>query len=173
MLSKLLKKSASSVLTSFRPSTCPEGTPRSFTRCGLAWDKARLGAPGLGGWKSGPFETPAGLFSSCRIWADHRRSNVPKWFFAACHTRHNQRAIGQVLAQGQAASWRSRIAPPGSDSVPVSCRKPDLLSVKTDRLPRDRQEKEGVCLRVSRDRLYWHSGHQPIGSVRWSLVQWR
>jgi hypothetical protein len=23
--------------------------PRAFTRCGLAWDKARLGAPGLGG----------------------------------------------------------------------------------------------------------------------------
>jgi len=23
--------------------------PRPFARCGLAWDKARLGAPGLGG----------------------------------------------------------------------------------------------------------------------------
>ncbi len=34
---RLLKKSASSVLTSFRPSTYPEGTPRAFTRCGPCW----------------------------------------------------------------------------------------------------------------------------------------
>jgi hypothetical protein len=27
----------------------PEGTPQASTRSGLAWDKARLGAPGLGG----------------------------------------------------------------------------------------------------------------------------
>jgi len=32
----MLKKSASSVLASFRSSTYPEGTPRAFTRCGLA-----------------------------------------------------------------------------------------------------------------------------------------
>jgi len=31
--------------------------PRAFTRCGLAWDKARLGAPGLGGWEAWPFWT--------------------------------------------------------------------------------------------------------------------
>ena len=27
----------------------PEGTLPVFARCGRAWDKARLGAPGLGG----------------------------------------------------------------------------------------------------------------------------
>jgi hypothetical protein len=27
----------------------PKRTPRLFARCGLAWDKARIGAPGLGG----------------------------------------------------------------------------------------------------------------------------
>jgi len=32
----MLKKPASGVFTSFRPSTYPEGTPRPFTRCGLA-----------------------------------------------------------------------------------------------------------------------------------------
>jgi hypothetical protein len=74
----MLKKSASIVLASFRSSTYPRrfsevGTaggafpfakthytgerphevrcvpPPVFTRCGLAWDKARLGASGLGG----------------------------------------------------------------------------------------------------------------------------
>src|SRR5438445_13116732 len=39
------------------------------------------------------------------------------------------------------AGWRSRIAPPGSDLVPVSYRKQNLSSVETDRLPRDRQGK--------------------------------
>ena len=34
--SRLLKKSAGSVLASFRRSTYPKGTPRAFTRCGLA-----------------------------------------------------------------------------------------------------------------------------------------
>src|SRR5713101_8553931 len=33
---RLLKKSANSVLAPFRPSKYPEGTPRAFTRCGLA-----------------------------------------------------------------------------------------------------------------------------------------
>ncbi|THJ21175.1 MAG: hypothetical protein CAF45_012980 [Nitrospira sp. CG24E] len=33
---RMLKKSASFVLASFRPSTYPEGTLRIFTRCGLA-----------------------------------------------------------------------------------------------------------------------------------------
>jgi len=32
----MLKKSASVVLASFRPSRTPEGTPQAFTRCGLA-----------------------------------------------------------------------------------------------------------------------------------------
>jgi len=32
----MLKKPASSVLASCRPSTYPEGTPRACTRCGLA-----------------------------------------------------------------------------------------------------------------------------------------
>jgi hypothetical protein len=32
----MLKKSAGSVLASFRPSTYPKGTLRIFTRCGLA-----------------------------------------------------------------------------------------------------------------------------------------
>jgi hypothetical protein len=48
-LTGVLKKPVSGVLASFRPSTYPKGTPRIFTRCGLVWDKARLGVPGLGG----------------------------------------------------------------------------------------------------------------------------
>jgi len=32
----MLKKAASFVLASFRPSTYRKGTPRAFTRCGLA-----------------------------------------------------------------------------------------------------------------------------------------
>ena len=61
MNSRSLKKSASVVLASFRSSTpcAPEGTPRPFTRCGLAWEEARLGAPGWAGEKSGLFEPPA------------------------------------------------------------------------------------------------------------------
>ena len=36
--------------------------PRLFARCGLAWDKARLGAPGLwAGEKSGLFEHPEAI----------------------------------------------------------------------------------------------------------------
>ncbi|MEK6671131.1 MAG: hypothetical protein AABY48_04760 [Nitrospirota bacterium] len=74
----MLKKSASGVLASFRGSKLRRSAadigstggyfpfakiysmgerlhevryvpPRLFTRCGLAWDKARLGTPGLGG----------------------------------------------------------------------------------------------------------------------------
>jgi hypothetical protein len=30
----------------------PEGTPRAFTRCGLAWDKARLARQGWAGEKA-------------------------------------------------------------------------------------------------------------------------
>ena len=77
----MLKKSASGVLASLRGSEALEGIFRSpssilranghtkcgwyllrlFAHCGLAWDKARLGAPGLGGFeKSGLFEHPAG-----------------------------------------------------------------------------------------------------------------
>jgi len=37
--------------------------PRLFARCGLVWDKARLGAPGWAGEKSGLFEHPAGYSS--------------------------------------------------------------------------------------------------------------
>jgi hypothetical protein len=67
--SRMLKKSASFVLASLRDSELLEGifrSPRSmlranghtkcgwyllalFARCGRTWDKARLGAPGLGG----------------------------------------------------------------------------------------------------------------------------
>jgi hypothetical protein len=36
LISKMLKKPASGVLASFRPSTYRKGTPRAFTRCGLA-----------------------------------------------------------------------------------------------------------------------------------------
>jgi hypothetical protein len=46
---RMLKKSGGGVLASFSPSTYHKGTPRAFTRCGLAWGKARLGARGLGG----------------------------------------------------------------------------------------------------------------------------
>jgi hypothetical protein len=34
--SRMLKKAASVVLASFRPSTYRKGTPQAFTRCGLA-----------------------------------------------------------------------------------------------------------------------------------------
>src|SRR5437016_456696 len=76
--SRMLKKTASSVLASFRPATLRRSfseagitvgafpfakihsngerphkvrwvPPRTFTRCGLARGTARLGAPGLGG----------------------------------------------------------------------------------------------------------------------------
>ena len=36
-----------------------------LARCGLAWDKARLGAPGWEGEKSGLFEQPADVFPHC------------------------------------------------------------------------------------------------------------
>jgi len=36
---------------------------------------------GWAGEKSGPFEHPAGVFSSCPKRADYRSSAVPKWFF--------------------------------------------------------------------------------------------
>jgi hypothetical protein len=36
VISRMLKKSASVVLASFRPSAYHEGTPQAFTRCGLA-----------------------------------------------------------------------------------------------------------------------------------------
>ena len=68
----MLKKSASGVLASLRGSEALEGIFRSpssilranghtkcgwyllrlFAHCGLAWDKARLDAPGLGGLRS-------------------------------------------------------------------------------------------------------------------------
>jgi len=45
----MLENPASSVLASFRPSTYPEGTPRAFTRCGLAgrtfWASCRERSP--------------------------------------------------------------------------------------------------------------------------------
>jgi hypothetical protein len=45
----MLKKSASGVLASLRSSTYRSVRLRLLARCGLAWDKARLDAPGLGG----------------------------------------------------------------------------------------------------------------------------
>jgi hypothetical protein len=50
---------------------------QAFTRCGLAWDKGRLGAPGLGGWKSVLFERPVSvilLLQACTIEALLRHS---------------------------------------------------------------------------------------------------
>jgi hypothetical protein len=50
-LTGMLKKSASGVLASFRPSTYPKGTPRIFTRCGLA--DGLFEHPVLGGANAG------------------------------------------------------------------------------------------------------------------------
>ncbi len=49
---RMLKKAASVVLASFRPSTYRKGTPQAFTRCGLA---------------DGLFEHPARLVSQCLL----------------------------------------------------------------------------------------------------------
>jgi hypothetical protein len=61
----MLKKSASIVLASFRPSTYPKGTPRAFTRCGLAAERRVLARLGWAGEKSGHFEHPAEVFYCC------------------------------------------------------------------------------------------------------------
>ena len=45
----MLKKPASGVLASLRSSTYRSVRLRLFARCSLAWDKARLDAPGFGG----------------------------------------------------------------------------------------------------------------------------
>jgi len=46
--SGMLKRSTSGVLAVLRGLKVPKRTPRLFVCCGLAWDKARLSAPGLG-----------------------------------------------------------------------------------------------------------------------------
>jgi len=58
----MLKKPARGVLASFRPSTYPKGTPRIFTRCGLA---------GRTFWASG------WVYARCPRRADHWNSGVP------------------------------------------------------------------------------------------------
>jgi hypothetical protein len=50
-LSRMLKKPASVVLASFRPSTYPKGTPQSFTRYGLAVERRVLARWGWAGEK--------------------------------------------------------------------------------------------------------------------------
>jgi hypothetical protein len=52
-----------------------------FARRGLVWDKARLGALGWAGKKSGIFEHPAKKFCSCPRHVGHRIFVMPKWFF--------------------------------------------------------------------------------------------
>jgi hypothetical protein len=47
----MLKMPASGVLASFRPSTYREGTPRIFTRCGLADGLFEHPARGLSRWE--------------------------------------------------------------------------------------------------------------------------
>lgn len=44
----MLKKSSSLALASLRGSTYRKHTHYFFARCGLVWDKAAAGAPGLG-----------------------------------------------------------------------------------------------------------------------------
>jgi len=111
--SRMLKKSASFVLASFRPSTYWKDSwrsewlkeflrsprfilgangphevryvpPRAFTRCGLAWAGRVSARRGWAGEKSGLFEHPAGVFSCCATRTDHRNSSVPKYFSAVC-----------------------------------------------------------------------------------------
>src|SRR5207244_4312942 len=60
--SRLLKKSASIVLASF-PGAVKRETRVSRGAAALPADKARLGAPGWAGEKSGLFEQPAETFS--------------------------------------------------------------------------------------------------------------
>ena len=60
MLGRLLKNPADIVLVALRGSTTGRSTIRLLTRCGLAWDKARLSAPELGGGEVWTFEQPAG-----------------------------------------------------------------------------------------------------------------
>jgi len=60
----MLKKPASGVLASLRPSTYPKGTPRVFVRCGLAWERRVSARQGWAGEKSELFEHPAGIVPS-------------------------------------------------------------------------------------------------------------
>ncbi|MCC2643056.1 MAG: hypothetical protein K0S45_3469 [Nitrospira sp.] len=77
MSSRMRKKSASGVLASFRAHRTAMGkepvpagsgwagknvTIRLFARCGLAWDKARLGAPRSGRVRRLPFCASCGVF---------------------------------------------------------------------------------------------------------------
>jgi len=62
----MLKQSASGVLAALRGSTCPDDTPRSFTRYGLA---------------GRPFCASRWVFSSCPRRADQWSAGVPTLFF--------------------------------------------------------------------------------------------
>jgi hypothetical protein len=76
----MLKKSASFVLASFRPSTYPRGYAFGPSLAAALLDVL-----------DGLFEHPAGVVSSCSRHAGHRSAAVPKWFFRS------------LLEQGNAA----------------------------------------------------------------------
>ena len=65
-----------------------------IARCGLAWDKARLGTQGWEGEKSGLFEHPAGVFFSYVTRVGHRSPAVLKWFFLSLRSKTHR--SGQV-----------------------------------------------------------------------------
>ena len=59
--------------------------PYLVTRCGLAWVKARLGAPGLGGFeKSGLFEHPEAILATGQSVRFQRRIVYRLSFSVAC-----------------------------------------------------------------------------------------
>jgi hypothetical protein len=69
----MLKKSASSVLASFRHSTYPRG---------YAFESSLAAA-----LLNGLFEHPEGMFAYCAIHADHRSSSVLQWLFRSLLAR--------------------------------------------------------------------------------------
>ncbi len=93
--------------------------PHPFACCGLAGDKARLGAPGLAGEKSGLFEHPAEAFSYCPRCADHRCSAIPIWFFRSLLYNGCENARTRSLSD----SDRSTVANDPQPSASFSARK--------------------------------------------------
>ena len=77
--SRMLKKSASGVLASFRASTYPKGTPRLFTRCGLA---------------GRPFSASCGNVLYLTKVCGHRSFVFPTWFSRSLLGLEKVSAIG-------------------------------------------------------------------------------
>jgi hypothetical protein len=75
---RMLKKSANSVLVSFRSSTHPQGTPRAFTRCRLLGTRGILAHQGSAVETSDLFEYPAEVFFCSATCAGHRNSSLPR-----------------------------------------------------------------------------------------------